>query len=183
MCSKPPQMPRSHNNSDQMAQVLQPDRSHRPRDESGNEERQGSSSSASASASVSTSASSSLASSSSPSYCSPSALPTCSPITTFSAPSSHGATRPWGEPSPTQRDFGPTTCTLDKMKKLPQSQCHLGPLMFKRAHTVLINVRPWLPISLSKTLKLLTVELRFTSGLDRLVRLWGFQMYNKALHK
>ncbi|XP_075885818.1 poly(ADP-ribose) glycohydrolase-like isoform X2 [Nelusetta ayraudi] len=71
-------MPRSHNNSDQMAQVLQPD--------------------------------------------------------------SHGATRPWGEPGPPQRDFGPTTCTLDKMKKLPESQCHLGPLMFNRAHTVLINV-------------------------------------------
>ncbi|XP_075885820.1 poly(ADP-ribose) glycohydrolase-like isoform X3 [Nelusetta ayraudi] len=142
-------MPRSHNNSDQMAQVLQPDRSHRPRDESGDEERQDASSSASASASFPTSvpstlsassSSSSPASSSSPFFCSPSALPTRSPTTAFSAPSSHGATRPWGEPGPPQRDFGPTTCTLDKMKKLPESQCHLGPLMFNRAHTVLINV-------------------------------------------
>lgn len=166
MRSKPPQMPRSHNNSEQMAQVLQPDRSHRPRDESGDEERQGASSSASASASFSTyvpstlsasSSSSSLASSSSPSFCSSSALPTCSPTTTFSAPSSHGATRPWGEPSPPQRDFGPTTCTLDKMKKFPQSQCHLGPLKFNRAHNVLINVRPRLPISLSERWKWLTV--------------------------
>lgn len=150
MCSKRPQMARSQNNSDQMAQVLQPDRFHRQRDESGDAERQDASSSATPSAFFSTSLSSthsaaspSPASPSSPSLSSPLATLHHSPTTiTSSAPSSHSATRPQDEPSPTQRDFVPGICTLDEMKKLSESQSCLGELTANLTHTILIDVRP-----------------------------------------
>lgn len=135
------QMARGQNNSDQMAQVLQPERFHRQREESADAERQGASFSAST-----CSSSSSPASPSSPSLSSPSATYLDhSPTTiTSSAPSTHRATRPRDEPSPTQRDFVLGISTLDKMKKLSQSPSCLGELTANLTHTVLIDVRPQL---------------------------------------
>lgn len=133
-------MARSQNNSDQMAQVLQPERFHRQREESGDAERQGASFSAST-----CSSSSSTASPSSPSLSSPSATLNHSPTTiTSSAPSTHRATRPRDEPSSTQRDFVLGISTLDEMKKLSQSPSCLGELTANLTHTVLIDVRPQL---------------------------------------